>query len=528
MATAPTPAGPWTDSGAPVVGPRGAAATAASCGPSTRRCVTDRDGSQWIFYGSYNGGVFVAPLDDGRHGRSPAPRRWSRSTTSSRARTSCATAATGTCSPRPANCCAGPTTGYSRPGRPVPRPARSVRRRAGRRRCSRPAPAARRCSPRTATAGSAPGTTRSPATSTGQDWIVYHAIDRGDPFLDEPFGINQRPMLIDRLDWVGGWPAVRGRAAARAPDRSPAPRTADRGVPRAPTGAGVADRPAPVAARCGSEADLAAAPRWSPAGHGAGARRSAPSYARRAARAARWSPRRRRRRSCAPARRYRPASTCRRCTRWSLAGRAVTGPRPSCSHARLGDPLAVLSLPAARRASRAAGRAGAAALGAPAPRPRNVTVTRPARSPVALVTDRVPIARSTRPPATSSTARARRGLDLGAPGPGRHGQRRRPALADPGAPTSSAPATPPASCCATHRTGAWAVETKLTIDLGVDTVRNYQQAGLVVYAGDDLFTRLSPRRDLEHPADRVRQGDAVRRPGSAYGGTIVGPPADTT
>ncbi len=25
--------------------------------------VTDHDGSQWIFYGSYNGGVFVAPLD---------------------------------------------------------------------------------------------------------------------------------------------------------------------------------------------------------------------------------------------------------------------------------------------------------------------------------------------------------------------------------------------------------------------------------------------------------------------------------
>ena len=39
--------------------------------------------------------------------------------------------------------------------------------------------------------------------------------------------------------------------------------------------------------------------------------------------------------------------------------------------------------------------------------------------------------------------------------------------------------------------GDWAVETKLTIDLGEDTIRNYQQAGLVVYAGDDLFTRLS-------------------------------------
>src|SRR5438067_843371 len=44
----------------------------------------------------------------------------------------------------------------------------------------------------------------------GQRWIVYHAIDRNRPFLDAPFGVNRRPMLIDRLDWVRGWPVVRG------------------------------------------------------------------------------------------------------------------------------------------------------------------------------------------------------------------------------------------------------------------------------------------------------------------------------
>ncbi len=43
----------------------------------------------------------------------------------------------------------------------------------------------------------------------GQRWIVYHAIDRNNPFLNEPFGINRRPMLIDRIDWVHGWPLVR-------------------------------------------------------------------------------------------------------------------------------------------------------------------------------------------------------------------------------------------------------------------------------------------------------------------------------
>src|SRR3712207_9020215 len=34
----------------------------------------------------------------------------------------------------------------------------------------------------------------------GQDWIVYHAIDRADPYLTGTEGINERPMLMDRLD----------------------------------------------------------------------------------------------------------------------------------------------------------------------------------------------------------------------------------------------------------------------------------------------------------------------------------------
>jgi hypothetical protein len=56
----------------------------------------------------------------------------------------------------------------------------------------------------------------------GQDYFVYHAIDRSDPYLDEPFGINERPMLLDRLDWVDGWPTVRGGAWA-SEDPQPAP-----------------------------------------------------------------------------------------------------------------------------------------------------------------------------------------------------------------------------------------------------------------------------------------------------------------
>jgi hypothetical protein len=75
--------------------------------------------------------------------------------------------------------------------------------------------------------------------------------------------------------------------------------------------------------------------------------------------------------------------------------------------------------------------------------------------------------------------------------------------------------------------GDYVVETKLTIDLGVDTVRNFQQAGLVVYAGDDDFARLSHvaiwnTRQIEFGREIPYAGRL------SYGGMVEGPPADTT
>ena len=56
--------------------------------------------------------------------------------------------------------------------------------------------------------------------ATGRDWLSYHALDRAVPWLNEPFGINRRPMLIDRIDWIDGWPTVRGGAG---PSEGPQP-----------------------------------------------------------------------------------------------------------------------------------------------------------------------------------------------------------------------------------------------------------------------------------------------------------------
>jgi arabinan endo-1,5-alpha-L-arabinosidase len=50
---------------------------------------------------------------------------------------------------------------------------------------------------------------------SGQQWFAYHAIDKNNPYLEPPWGgINRRPMLVDRLDWIGGWPTLRAGAWA--------------------------------------------------------------------------------------------------------------------------------------------------------------------------------------------------------------------------------------------------------------------------------------------------------------------------
>ena len=75
--------------------------------------------------------------------------------------------------------------------------------------------------------------------------------------------------------------------------------------------------------------------------------------------------------------------------------------------------------------------------------------------------------------------------------------------------------------------GDYTVETKLTIDLGVGTIRNYQQGGLIAYVNDDLWTRLSHvaiwnTRQTEFGKEMPFAGK------TSFGGMLVGPPDTTT
>ena len=77
--------------------------------------------------------------------------------------------------------------------------------------------------------------------------------------------------------------------------------------------------------------------------------------------------------------------------------------------------------------------------------------------------------------------------------------------------------------------GDWILETSLTLDLGEETVRNYQQAGIVVHETDDDFARLGSvaiwnTRTVEYGREvAVAPGD----PRTIFAGAIIGAPAPT-
>jgi arabinan endo-1,5-alpha-L-arabinosidase len=222
VATAPTPIGPWTDSGKPVVGPRRG-------GPGDNfkwtfdpSEFTDKDGTRYLYYGSYYGGIWVTRLsDDGTRAVGDPEmvaidNRYEGAYVIKHDGYYYLFASS-------ANCCAGPTTGYSVYVGRSQSPMGTFRDRQG-------------VSMKTSRVGGTivitpngnkwVGTGHNAIATdlSGQDWFVYHAIDRRDPYLDEPFGINERPMLLDRLDWIDGWPTVRGGRWASA-SWQPAPVT---------------------------------------------------------------------------------------------------------------------------------------------------------------------------------------------------------------------------------------------------------------------------------------------------------------
>ena len=221
VATAPTPAGPWTATDGPVVAPRpsGDGRFFGTIDPAHLRTP---DGKQYLYFGGFFGGLWVTELSaDGLHevGEPTQVAHGDRYEGSYVVRKNGWYYLMGSSS----NCCAGPTTGYTVFAGRSKSPLGPFLDADGHSMLD------------SRTGGTTvitqngnrwigPGHHALMTDTAGQDYIVYHAIDRNVPWLTDPFGINRRPMLIDRLDWIDGWPRARA-GAGPSEGTVPAPTT---------------------------------------------------------------------------------------------------------------------------------------------------------------------------------------------------------------------------------------------------------------------------------------------------------------
>jgi arabinan endo-1,5-alpha-L-arabinosidase len=486
VATAPAPAGPWTQQADPVVAarPGGGGGYLSTIDPAE---LTASDGTRYLYFGSYYGGISVVPLSADGLRSSGTPQMVA---IDNKYEGAYVVGHDGYyyLFASSANCCAGPATGY----------AVSV----GRSRSPLgPFVDAHGVSLTASAVGGTPvltqngnrwiGTGHNAVVTdlSGQDYLVYHAIDRNQPYLNEPFGVNRRPMLLDRLDWINGWPVVR---AGAGPSDTPQP---------APVTSGVAHPGRDVRV----EADIRV-PASSSAGLVVGSARVLIDRAAGKLVASSGS-----RRSSAPL----PAGLD--FGDWhnlavSVRDGALTA---SVTEARLGGPLASVSLPGVSPGTaRFTGRGDVANFSA----------------------DRLfqPVTRMVPAPAIGRLVWSDEFSGSGTP-TGWSWIRPDDAVTVSGGNLNwpvqdgdlSGPANNASVLLRTAPTGNYTVETKLTLDLGVDEVRNYQQAGLVAYVSDDDFARLD--KVAIWNTRQIEFGREIPYAGAlAYGGVTVGTPATTT
>ena len=235
VAVADSPAGPWVAATDPVVPPRRAGPGCEFHWTFDPKVVED-GGRKWIYYGSYGGGVFVQPLRadglvaEGEPRKVGAAWRYEGAEVVKHGGWWYLFGST-------TDCCNGPLTGYAVYVGRARAPAGPFLDRLG-----QDLAASR--------AGGTPvlfqngnrwvgvGHNTVFPDAAGQWWTIYHGIDVNEPFFSARDKLTRRLALLDRIDWVDGWPVARG---APSDEPRPAPATAKSAHPRA-----LAMAPAPV------------------------------------------------------------------------------------------------------------------------------------------------------------------------------------------------------------------------------------------------------------------------------------------
>lgn len=222
VATSTSPAGPWTDSGTPVVAPENNpynnAPGRAVIDPDV---IADNSGQLYISYGSFNGGISIRKLSADGLTSDPTSEQQLAIDNYYEGANFFKHNGAYYLFVSSSTCCDGPLSGYSvRVGR-----------------ASTPlgpfldqngvslntfAPGGSVSIAANGNRWVGPGGNVVFTDDSGQDYMLYHAIDQTAPYFDGFPGATRRPALIDPIVWVNGWPQVRGGAWASA-TAQPAP-----------------------------------------------------------------------------------------------------------------------------------------------------------------------------------------------------------------------------------------------------------------------------------------------------------------
>jgi len=210
VAVADGPAGPWRASRTPVVAPRRAGPGCSFHWTYDPKVVADGE-HKYLYYGSYGGGLWVQKLRDdgmavqgqpvriGFDGRYEGPEvvrhgGWWYLFASA------------------TNCCNGPLTGYAVYAGRARTPLGPFLDRLGNDMAAGRAGG----TPVLLQNGNrwvGPGHNTVFQDAAGQWWTIYHAIDRAEPFFSAKDQLTRRLALLDRIDWVDGWPVAANGAA---------------------------------------------------------------------------------------------------------------------------------------------------------------------------------------------------------------------------------------------------------------------------------------------------------------------------
>jgi arabinan endo-1,5-alpha-L-arabinosidase len=211
VATAESPAGPWRPTTVPVVGARRAASGCAFHWTFDPKVIETDGREKYLYYGSYGGGVHVQRLSsDGLHAEGKAilvgaPGRYEGAEVKRHDGWWYLFASA-------TDCCNGPLTGYAVYAGRARSPEGPFLDRFGNDMAK-------------GRAGGTPVLSQNGnrwigvghntvfADAAGQWWTIYHGIDTGEPFFSAKDKLTRRLALLDRIDWIGGWPVAGGGRA---------------------------------------------------------------------------------------------------------------------------------------------------------------------------------------------------------------------------------------------------------------------------------------------------------------------------